>query len=74
MTELMEMAIQRIRALPPERQDEVARFLMDMADEGDVYVLSPEEEASLAGSIAQAERGEFASRESVDAVFQKHGG
>ena len=75
MTQLLDQAFERVRALPPETQDEYARVLLRLAgdDEGDVYQLTPEEEASLAKSLAQAERGEFASDEEVEAVWAKHG-
>ncbi|CAA2161297.1 hypothetical protein MBRA_06457 [Methylobacterium brachiatum] len=73
MTELLEHAFDRVRTLPPEQQDEFARVLLRLAgdDEGDVYQLTPEEEASLAKSLEQAERGEFATDAEVEAVFSK---
>jgi len=37
------------------------------------YVLTPEEEADLDASLAEAERGEFATDEEVRAVWAKHG-
>lgn len=75
MTALLDIAIDQVRALPPERQDEIAQVLLDMAATGeDIYVLTPAEKASLAESIAQAERGEFASDEEVEAIWAKHGG
>lgn len=37
------------------------------------YVLSPEEEADLDASLAEAERGEFATDEEVRALWAKHG-
>jgi predicted transcriptional regulator len=38
-----------------------------------VYVLTPEEEASISPSLAQADRGEFATDEEVRAIWAKHG-
>jgi hypothetical protein len=76
MTELLDHAIERVRALPPETQDAFARVLLNLAgdeDEQAVYQLTPAETASLAKSLAQAERGEFASDEEVRAVWAKHG-
>lgn len=76
MTELLDHAIERVRALPPETQDAFARVLLNLAgdeDEQAVYQLTPVETASLAKSLAQAERGEFASDEEVRAVWAKHG-
>ena len=37
------------------------------------YVLTIEEEADLDASLAEAERGEFATDEEVRAVWAKHG-
>ena len=37
------------------------------------YVLTPEEEADLDASLAEAERGEFATDDEVRAVWAKHG-
>jgi len=37
------------------------------------YVLTPEEEADLDASLAEAERGDFATDEEVRAVWAKHG-
>jgi len=37
------------------------------------YVLTPEEEADINDSLAEAARGEFATDEEVRAVWAKHG-
>lgn len=74
MTELLEQAVERVRALPPETQDEFARVLLRLAgDDGTIYRLTGEEEASLAISLGEAQRGEFASDEQVRAIWAKHG-
>lgn len=74
MTELLNRAVETVRALPPEVQDELARVLLQLAGEDQpVYVMTPEEEASFAESLAQADRGEFATDEQVRAVWAKHG-
>jgi hypothetical protein len=45
MIKALEDAIEKVRALPPERQGEIAEALEDMVHGlGDVYVFSPEEE------------------------------
>ena len=38
-----------------------------------LYELTPEEEAELDASLAEAERGEFATDDEVCAVWAKHG-
>ena len=74
MTELLERAVESVRALPPEAQDALAHFLLQFAgDDEAVIPLSAEEQASLEESLAQAERGEFATDEQVRAIWAKHG-
>ncbi|MER0237093.1 hypothetical protein ABRA89_03015 [Fulvimarina sp. MAC8] len=73
MTELLEQAIERVRSLPPETQDDFARVLLRLAGHDEaVFRLSPEEEADLIEAEAEIERGEFASDDDVDAVFSKY--
>jgi hypothetical protein len=74
MTKLLEQAIESVRGLPAERQDALALLLMQFAgiDQRELE-LTPEEAASFDESIAQAERGEFASEEQVRAIWAKHG-
>jgi len=74
MTELFRKAVEATEKLPAPLQDEIARAMLAMAEWDDAVVeLSPEDEASMAESLAQAERGEFASDEEVAAVWAKHG-
>ena len=74
MTELLERAVETVRALRPEAQDALARILLQLAgDDETVIPLTAEEEASLDEALAQAERGEFATDEQVRAIWAKHG-
>jgi hypothetical protein len=74
MTKLFEQAVETVRALPPEMQDDLARMLLQLAGEDQAVVqLTPEEEASFDESLAQADRGEFATDEHVRAIWAKHG-
>jgi predicted transcriptional regulator len=74
MTKLLEHAVEAVRALPPAMQDELARMLLQLAgEEQPVIQLTAEEEASLEESLAQADRGEFATDDEVRAVWAKHG-
>jgi hypothetical protein len=74
MTKLFEHAVETVRALPPETQDELAVLLLQLAGEDQPVVqLTPEEAASLDESIEQAERGEFATDEEVRAIWAKYG-
>jgi hypothetical protein len=74
MTKLLERAFATVRGLSPEMQDELARMLLQLAGEDQpVLGLSAEDEASFDKSLAQAERGEFATDEQVRAIWAKHG-
>jgi hypothetical protein len=74
MTKLLEQAVETVRGLPPEMQDDLARMLLQLAGEDQpVLQLSAAEEASFDESLAQADRGEFASDEQVRTIWAKHG-
>lgn len=72
MTALLDQAIASVRDLPDDAQDAVARLLLDLVAE-DPVELTAEEAASFEASLAQAERGEFASDEAVRTIWAKHG-
>ena len=74
MTKLLEQAVAAVRGLPAEMQDDLARMLLQFAgDDQPVVRLSAEEEASFDESLAQADRGEFATEDQVRAIWAKHG-
>lgn len=74
MTELLERAVETLRNLSPDMQDSLARMVLQVVGEEQPAIqLSAEEDASFDESLAQAERGEFASDEQVRAVWAKHG-
>lgn len=73
MTALLEKAIERMRTLPPEAQDDFARLLLRLAGDSEtVYELSSEEEADLIEADAEISRGDLATAAEVDAVFSKY--
>lgn len=74
MTELLEHAVEALRNLSPDMQDNLARMVLQvMGEEQPMLQLSAEDEASFDESLAQAERGEFATDEQVRAIWAKHG-
>jgi predicted transcriptional regulator len=71
---LFKQAVETVSALPDDTQDELARILLQLAGvEQRSYELTPEEEADLDASLAEAEQGEFATDEEVRAMWAKHG-
>jgi hypothetical protein len=74
MTKLLDQALEAVRLLPPDDQDEIARVILELAGSEPAPVsLSPEERDAIARSKAAAEHGEFATDEPVRAVWAKHG-
>jgi predicted RNA-binding Zn ribbon-like protein len=72
MTKLLERAVDSVRALPPEVQDELARLLLQVAgEEQPVIRLTPEERADLAEADAEISRGEFATDEQMRSILAK---
>ncbi|MGD0187022.1 MAG: hypothetical protein ABSC25_17480 [Roseiarcus sp.] len=74
MADLLERAVQAVRDLPQEAQDEIARLLLQLAGDDEARVaLTGAERAAIASSKAAAARGEFAGDDEVRAVWAKHG-
>ena len=75
MTKLLDQALEAVRLLPPDDQDEIARIIMQLAgpDLPSRISLTPEERQAIERSKRAAERGEFATDEEVRAVWAKHG-
>jgi hypothetical protein len=74
MTKLLEQALQAVRLLPPDDQDEIAQIMIQLArsEESEPVRLSAEEREAIARSREAAMRGEFASDDQVAAVWAKH--
>ena len=73
MTKMMKVAIEVLRDLPEERQDIVARAILDYASEEDVYVLTADERREVRQGLAEIERGEIASDAEVAAAYKHFG-
>jgi predicted transcriptional regulator len=72
MTKLLDTAIATIRRLPEEDQDLAAEMLMIIADRANgVYALDDDEKDAVTRGLAEADRGEFASDDDVEAVLRK---
>jgi hypothetical protein len=75
MTKLLDEAVEAVRLLPSDDQDDIARAIMQLAgsDLAAPVILSQEEREAIARSKSAAGRGEFATDEQVRAVWAKHG-
>ncbi len=74
MTELLDRALQSVRALPAAAQDALARILLELTgDDQSPVTLGAVDEASFEASFTEAERGEFATDDEIRAIWAKHG-
>ena len=74
MTKMMKEAIAVLHELPEERQETIARAIIDYAshDEG-VYHLTNDERAEVRAGLAEIERGEIAREDEARAVYKRIG-
>jgi predicted transcriptional regulator len=71
--EQIEAVFDRVRTWPLERQDDAAEMLLMMEEQGVApYELSEEERVEIEAALAEADRGEFATDEEVEAVFNRY--
>jgi len=74
MTKLFDQAVDTVRSLPADAQDELARLLLQLAgQEQPAIALTADEAASFEVSLSEAARGVRATDEQVQAVWAKHG-
>ena len=72
MTKLLERALEAVRRLPPDSQDEIARAMLSLAgDDGEPEPISPAHLSDVLESLAQAKRRQFASDAEIEAAFRR---
>lgn len=71
MIKVLEQAIEKVKALPRERQEYVAEVLEEIPAENDVYRMTDEERRLVREGLGELERGEHASDDAVDAVLRR---
>ncbi len=72
MIKLLEDALGKVLRLSKEKQEIAAELLEQLAQaEGEPYILSPEERATVDEALARSQRGEFAEASEVDAVLRR---
>ena len=72
MTQLLERALEAVRRLPPDSQDEIARAMLSLAgNEGESEPIDPEHLPDVLESLAQAKRRQFATDAEVEAAFRR---
>jgi DNA-binding TFAR19-related protein (PDSD5 family) len=72
MTKLLEKALEAVRQLPPDTQDQIAQAMLSLAgDEGEPEEIHPAQLAEVLESLAQAKRRQFATDTEVEAAFRR---
>ncbi|MGQ0742112.1 MAG: hypothetical protein ACT4OG_07440 [Alphaproteobacteria bacterium] len=72
MTKLLEKALEAVRKLPSESQDEIARTILRLAaNDGEPEAVDPSHLPAVLEGLAQAKRGEFAANSKVEAAFRR---
>jgi hypothetical protein len=72
MTKLLEQALEAVRRLPAETQDEIARAMLTLAsDGGEPEPVDPAHLPDVLESLAQARRGQFATDSEVEVAFRR---
>ena len=72
MTKLLERALEAVRRLPPESQDEIAREMLYLSGLGqEPEPLDPDHLGAVLEGLAQHDRGQHASDREVVAAFRR---
>jgi hypothetical protein len=71
VTKLLDQALEAVRQLPAESQDEIARLLLHLAQGDDEpEEIDPARLPAVLEGLAQAERGEFVTDAELEAAFR----
>jgi hypothetical protein len=72
MTKLLEQALEAVRQLPPDAQNEIARAMLSLAGtQAEPEAIDPAHLPDLLESLAQAKRRQFATDAEVEAAFRR---
>jgi hypothetical protein len=72
MTKLLDKALEAVRRLPSEEQDEIARTILHLATgDGEAEPIDPAHLPAVLEGLAQARRREFATDAEVEAAFRR---
>jgi hypothetical protein len=73
MTELMKQAIAAASQLSPERQEDLARYMLALSQRAPDLALSEEEAQAIAEAETELARGERAPRDQINAFWNRNG-
>jgi len=71
MTKLLERALEAVRRLPPDTQDDIARAMLRLAaGDGEPEEVDPAHLSAVLEALGQAKSGQLASEGEVEAAFR----
>ena len=72
MTKLLEQALEAVRRLAPDAQDEIARLMVTLAErQGEPEEIDPAHLPAVLEGLAQAKSHQFAGDAEVEAAFRR---
>ena len=74
MTKMLDKAIEAVRDLSPEEQDEIARTMLALAKQAqeDEEDIDPADLEAIERSLEDVKNGRFATDEQMDALFRRY--
>jgi hypothetical protein len=74
MSELLDRALGAVLALPDDDQDVIARAMLALAGQGEsVEPIDPAHLPAVMEGLQQARRGQFATKEALEAAYARFG-
>lgn len=74
MTTKLDQALEKVRKLPPERQDHIADVLLTLATPLAESDYTPAQIAAIEEGLADAAAGRIASQDDMEAFFSRYRG
>jgi hypothetical protein len=72
MTKLLEKALEAVRRLPPDSQDEIALAMLRLSgNQGEAEDVDPADLPAVLEGLSQAKRREFATDADIEAAFRR---
>jgi hypothetical protein len=72
MTKLLDEALEAVRRLLPDSQDEIARAMLVLSEsDGEAEPVDSAHLSAALEGLAQAKRGEFATEAEIEAIFRR---
>ena len=74
MTKLLDRALELVRRLSPDSQDDIARAMLSLAGQGEPEEIDPAHLPAVLEGLAQAKARSFATDAEIEAAFRRFEG